>query len=187
MLAHQILSARLSSCELADKCGLCGVKLGGATLSFTFEVGAAAQLSGGSAHCRLDAEHEVRSRAPKKTADSEVLHNPIALLSQSKIKLWRLQVRTQKEFHLPSLFVVLKGRRVAERVYFGFQCTRTCLPVFLTRRRRNASVWKGRFGQATCLVCYQETLTVSIVLRLTSSEQTLHFYGIHFRKRKERR
>ena len=103
-----------------DKCSLCGVELGGATLSFTFDVGAAAQLSGGSVHCRLDAEHEVRSRAPKKTTDGEVLHNPIALLSQSKIKLWRLQVRTCKKLHLPSLFVVLKGLKIAERIYLGF-------------------------------------------------------------------
>ena len=105
-----------------DKCSLCGVELGGATLSFTFDVGAAAQLSGGSGsvHCRLDAEHEARSCAPKKTTDSEVLHNPIAVLSQSKIKLWRLQVRACKKFYLPSIFVVLKGLKLAELVHLGF-------------------------------------------------------------------
>ena len=102
------------------ECSLRGVELGGATLSFIFDVGAAAQLSGGSAHCRLDAEHEVRSRAPKKTTDSEVPHNPIALLSQSKIKLWRLQVRTCQKFYLPSLFVVLKGLKLAELVHLRF-------------------------------------------------------------------
>lgn len=70
------------------------------------------------------------SCTPKKAADSRLLHNAVAPQSRPKTRLLRLQVRTRKVSCLPSVFVVLKGFKIAKCRYSRFSTKELSLSIF---------------------------------------------------------